>query len=937
MDTPRRSTWQDNRARRSAKTRRLSPPHPRWAADPPFADPPEDETPPSGWRSAWQGLATGALVVLGLGLLGLAVGIGLYAYYARTLPSPEELYERAATFQSARIYDRSGRLLFEFFDPEGGRRTVAAYEEIPDVVVHATVATEDASFFTNPGVSPLSTARALWQDLRAGEAVYGGSTITQQVVKNLFLTRERTVARKVQEAILATELTRRYSKEEILTVYLNDAYFGNLAYGISAAADTYFGKDTEDLELHEAALLAGLIQAPVLYDPYAYPDAALARRGIVLGLMQRRGYIDASQVRAAKEMPLGVRKATVSMRAPHMVMHVREQLEELVGERRLYREGLQVHTTLDLDLQEQAEEAVRQGVAGLAGLNATNAALVSLDPHNGDILAMVGSADFWSEEISGQVNVALQRRQPGSTIKPLTYLAALERGWTAGTLLMDVEQSFPDGANPPYRPVNFDGQFWGPVSMRSALATSRNIPAVSALEQVGLSGLLEMAGRLGITTLTRPDYGLALTLGGGEVTLLQMTSAYGALANGGYRVTPRAIAAIYDPAGKPIYEPEAPAFPAVVDPRHAYVLTDILADNAARTPAFGAQSALALPFPAAGKTGTTNDYRDGWIIGYTPNLVTGVWVGNSDNTPMAGVTGSRGAGPIFKAVMLAAPMNAAGTPFARPGGIVEMEVCPVSGHPRGDDCPPGRTEIFVAGQVPSEPCPVHTRVEVCLATGKRATELCPAESVEVRAVEDYGPLGDAWAVAQGKAVPPREECDLHTSAAQVDISLPPGPLSGIVDVYGSTEAPGFLHYYIELGAGAAPDYWQQISPPVASAVGGGVIFRWDTGPLEDGVYSLRLVVLGEGGTLEAMATAEVRNAPATAEATLLPIITPSVTPTLTTEPTATPTPPPADTPEPTAVPTATPEPDIVPSPEPTTESPAQPNPDAGYPPATPGS
>ncbi len=218
-------------------------------------------------------------------------------------PLPEELYERAATFQSARIYDRSGRLLFEFFDPEGGRRTVAAYEEIPDVVVHATVATEDASFFTNPGVSPLSTARALWQDLRAGEAVYGGSTITQQVVKNLFLTRERTVARKVQEAILATELTRRYSKEEILTVYLNDAYFGNLAYGISAAADTYFGKDTEDLELHEAALLAGLIQAPVLYDPYAYPDAALARRGIVLGLMQRRGYIDASQCAPPRRCP----------------------------------------------------------------------------------------------------------------------------------------------------------------------------------------------------------------------------------------------------------------------------------------------------------------------------------------------------------------------------------------------------------------------------------------------------------------------------------------------------------------------------------------------------------------------------------------------------------------------------------------------------------
>ncbi len=883
-DRPTPPNWRQNRARRLNETRRLA--DAESLAEPERLAAPEQAFSSRG-RRIGQALANALLVLLGIVLVGVAGTLGVYAYYARTLPSVDELSERAETFQSARIYDRNGELLFEFFDPTGGRRSVVAYDEIPTVVIQATVATEDGSFFTNAGVSPLSTARALWQNLRAGEAVFGGSTITQQVAKNVFLTTERTLDRKIQEAILATELTRRYSKNDILAVYLNNTYFGNLAYGISAAAETYFGKDVADLDLHEAALLAGLIQAPVYWDPYTNPDGALGRRSVALGLMERRGYITAEEAQAAGDMPLDVQATAVNMRAPHMVMTVRQQLEQLVGEGRLYREGLQVYTTLDLELQEQAEAAVSQGIANLEGLNATNAALVAMDPQTGEVLAMVGSADFWSEAIAGQVNVALQPRQPGSTIKPLTYLAALEMGWTPATMLMDVEQDFPDGANPPYRPVNYDGKFVGPLSLRAALGASRNIPAVYTLEQIGLPALLEMSSRLGITTLTRPDYGLSLTLGGGEVTLLEMTGAYAALANGGYRVTPRTILTITDPTGKPILEPEVPESPAVIDPRRAFLITDILADNAARTPAFGAESAMVLPFPAAVKTGTTNDNRDGWTVGYTPNLVTGVWVGNSDNTPMAGLSGSRSAAPIWGSFMASAPANAAGTPFARPEGIVELEVCPVSGHPRTEDCPPARREIFVADQAPTDRCPVHTRVAVCQVSGKLATEFCPLDTVEQRPVEDYGQRFDGWAVALGKVVPPRERCAAHAAAPQVAISLPAAPLSGVVDVTGSAEAPGFQHYRLELGAGQAPEQWQQISPMIAAPVAGGLLYTWDTTIYVDGIYSLRVVVQVEGRTVEATTVTEVRNAPPVAEPTRTALPTP--TPTTTVLPTSSPT------------------------------------------------
>ena len=721
---------------------------------------------PSALQMVVQGVVTGVLATLFLVFLTLVALIGVYAYYARALPSPQELYQRINPFKSTKIYDRNGRLLFEVFNPDAGRRTIVPYEQIPQVVIAATVATEDATFFSNPGFNPFALVRALYQNLRAGEVVSGGSGITQQLAKNLFLSSDRSLSRKIKEAILAAELTRRYKKTEILEVYLNEVYFGHMAYGIAAAAETYFGKPITEVNVAEAALLVGMLQSPALYDPYADPQSALERRNVVLGLMRARGYLTEAEYEDAIAQPLGVVHHTITMEAPHMITYVCEQLEALYGPEVLYKAGLRVYTTLDLELQHLAEEIVREKVAQLREQNASNAALLAMDPQTGDILAMVGSVDFNDRSIGGQVNVCRMPRQPGSTIKPFTYLAAMERGWTAATMLMDVRQEFPNGQNPPYRPTNYDGKEWGPISLRTALACSRNIPAVSTLYQIGLPALLEVMRRLGVTSLNRDDYGLSLTLGGGEVTMLELVGAYAALANGGHRVNPRSILRIEDQAGNIIMSQGVPQSPQVIDPRHAYVLTDILADNAARSPAFGPDSPLALPFPAAVKTGTTDDYRDSWTVGYTPRLVTGVWVGNNDNRPMKRISGSRGAALIWHDFMERALGPGPQEDFKKPEGLVEVEICPVSGLKRTEACPPGRKELFLKENTPQRDCTVHRRLKICSASGKLAGPFCPPEAVEEKVFEDYGPAWDEWAQQRGINVPPRELCPLHAAPEQ---------------------------------------------------------------------------------------------------------------------------------------------------------------------------
>ena len=563
--------------------------HPRYSQYP-AVRPPYPQQPPPQQRSrisALSSLLAVALLLAALVFFLFAGGMLVYASVARTLPLPEELETRAVTFISTKIYDRHGNLLNEIFDPLSGRRTRVSLDRISPYLIQATVATEDANFYKHAGVDPVALLRIIYHALREREVI-GGSTIPQQLVKLTFLSPERTIERKIKEAILAAEISRRYPKDKILELYLNEIYYGNLAFGVEAAAQTYFGKPAADLTLAEAALLAGLPQAPSYYDPYSKlwnpdgtPGPAKQRQGIVLSLMVKHGYITPEEADAAWFQELKLTPPRYELNAPHFVMYVREQLEAEFGPEMVYKGGLRVYTTLDPKLQKLAERIAREHIDRLKDRHVTNAALVALRPQTGEILAMLGSVDFNDPNIDGQVNVALRLRQPGSAIKPLTYLAAFEKQedwWTPATLIEDVRTEFPDGANPPYVPVNYDGKYHGWVTVRSALANSYNIPAVKALQHVGLPALRDVARRLGITTLTRPDYGLSLTLGGGEVTLLELTGAYAVFANGGVRVPPVAILRVEDANGRVLKEYVPPPGEQVISPQHAYLITSILSD-----------------------------------------------------------------------------------------------------------------------------------------------------------------------------------------------------------------------------------------------------------------------------------------------------------------------------------------------------------------------
>lgn len=475
------------------------------------------------WLTRLGTFALGAFLFLSCG--GLALAGGAYFYYARDLPPADKL-ATVNTSQSTKIYDRAGALLYEILDPNLGRHTIIPPDKIPMALKQATLATEDPSFYTNPGVDFYGLARAIYYLVRYQRPVSGASTITQQLIKTALLSPEQTVERKIKEAILAFEVTRRYSKDEILAFYLNTINYGNHSYGIQAAAQAYFQKDVTQLNLAEASLLAGLPQLPAIYDPCINPDRALARQSVVLSLMQEQGMLTAAQARAAaQEMTQRVSSdAFVShckaglnyTRAPHFVEYVRQQLQETYGAN-ADNAGLQVYTTLDPQTQNIIEEEARKQIAALKSKNVNSAAAVAVNPRNGEILGMLGSVNFDDEKIDGQVNVATRLRQPGSAIKPLTYVAAFEKGWTPATPLYDLTTEFPNGAQPPYVPQNYDGKEHGLVTARSALANSYNIPAVKTLYFVGVPEMMGVAQRLGITTFNNPQqYGLALTLGGGK-------------------------------------------------------------------------------------------------------------------------------------------------------------------------------------------------------------------------------------------------------------------------------------------------------------------------------------------------------------------------------------------------------------------------------------
>src|ERR1700730_9440588 len=513
-------------------------------------------------------LLTLLAVVVFLVALGFAGVMGLYAYYARDLPDPSALAHRQL-FQTARIFDRSGTLLQEVNDPQGGRRILVHLSEVPKIMRDATIAAEDASFYDNPGFDVRAVVRATYQWMRSGSPQSGASTITQQLVKNTLLGPEQTAERKIKEAFLAMELTRRYSKDSILEMYMNEILYGNRAYGIEAAAETYFGKPAKDLSLPEASFLAGLPQAPSLYDPYTNMPGARDRQAYVLDQMVHTGVISATDRDAAARAQIKpIPPSQVGpQEAPHFVTYVRQLVDQQFGTEALFREGLQITTSLDLVLQHLAEKSATDHIADLKARNATNAALVDIQPTNGEGWAMLGSVKFDDAAIDGQVNVALSLRQPGSTLKPFTYVTAFGKGWNPATLLWDIPTTFPGG----YKPNDFDDKFPGPMPVRDALAQSRNIPAVEALQFVTVPEMLATGHRFGINDLRQPDrYGLSVTLGGGEVKLLDLTYAYAVFASGGQQVgadvpsdareqgfrqfNPVSILKVTNSAGKVLYE-----------------------------------------------------------------------------------------------------------------------------------------------------------------------------------------------------------------------------------------------------------------------------------------------------------------------------------------------------------------------------------------------
>ena len=944
----------------------------------PAAAPPPPAPPRHFWRRSAGCLLKSAVILLFiLILLGLAVGsAAIIQYYriAQTLPDVNTLKQHALTFETTRILDRNGNTLYEIMDPTGGKRTYVPLAKISPYLVAATLATEDKDFYSHAGFDPIAIARALWQNYTTGGISSGASTITQQLARGLLFSPEerveRSLQRKAREIVLAAELTRRYSKDEILELYLNQNFYANYAYGVEAASETYFNTSAENLTLAQAAFLAGLPQSPGVYDVATNRDVTMRRFKQVLVLL-----LELSSERACVYVSNSVEKVCVDevatasaaaemenytfqpeqagMHFPHWVNYIRSLLAQTYDPQTIYRSGFTVYTTLDPALQDSAEKIVKDQVAALKDRDVTNGALLAIRPSTGEILAMVGSADFSNAAISGEVNMATsQTRQPGSTIKPLTYVAAFEKGWNPATILWDVPSAFPPSGDPsdtrdPYKPVNYDGKFHGPVSVRTALSNSYNIPAVKALQFVGIyddpkvpgeDGLLAFARRLGITSLTRNDYGLALSLGGGEVSLLEMTAAYAVFANGGRRIPPVAITKIVDYQGNLVYEYAPPAGDQVVRVEHAYLISSILSDINARVPAFGPHPVINLAFPAAVKTGTTNDFRDNWTIGYTPDLVTGVWVGNADYSAMKNTTGLTGAAPIWAQFMTGAvPAVTGGKPtgFSRPPGVVEQVICSMSGTEPSQWCSQQRMEVFAADQPPPyKENDLWQKIRIDTWTGLAASAECADFTDEKSSINVKDPWavrwikdtaeGKAWADSAGFSPPffftpeqackssdPRPVIALANLADGQTVTTSPFDILGVISA-----SANFDHFRIEYGSGENPGEWHLIVDGVTTPVKEtGKLATWTLQDVPAGPFTLRVYLSSTQGTyaekrihLNVDIPTPTATATATATTTPTPTRTATITPTPTVTPTKvppTPTPTPTDTPTPTETPTTT--------------------------------
>ena len=621
-----------------------------------------------GRGSFIKGILPYALVAMALGLL---LALTTFAWFSRDLPRPDKIIDRSIA-QSTKIFDRTGEhLLFEVHGAEN--RTVIKLEDIPEYIKWSTILVEDKKFYEHKGFDLKGIARAVVIDILTLSSAQGGSTLTQQLIKNALLSNEKALSRKIKELVLAYQIERKFSKDQILQMYFNEIPYGSVAYGIQSASQYYFKKDAKNLTIAEGAALAALPKAPTFYSPYGpNKEALLGRKNLIIGLLEENGKITKEQADTARSEELKFAEPSNTLAAAHFAIDVREQLSKDYGQKSVEEGGLKVITTLDWDMQQAAEEAVNfYAKTNEDKYSATNAALVAIDPKTGEVLAMVGSRDYFEVENDGNFNVATQgKRQPGSSFKPFVYAVGFETGYTDKTTLWDVVTNFGRGGNnKDYIPHNYDLKERGPISVRLALANSLNIPAVEMLYLVGPANVINRAREFGYTTLKdASQYGLSLVLGGAEVTLLEHTRAYASFASEGNKYEISNLLKVEDSRGTVLFEKKENKATKVMEPEIARQLTDILSDNNARSATFGARNFLTLgDRPAAAKTGTTNDYRDAWTMGYAPNLAAGVWVGRNDFTPMKrGADGSVVAAPIWNRFMRNALAKKAIENFTKP-------------------------------------------------------------------------------------------------------------------------------------------------------------------------------------------------------------------------------------------------------------------------------
>ncbi|MBI2621578.1 MAG: transglycosylase domain-containing protein [Candidatus Levybacteria bacterium] len=640
----------------------------------------------------------------------------MFLWFSRDLPEPGKLIE-AQVENSTRIYDRNDIPLYSVY--EDVNRTYVTLDEIPKILQEATIAIEDKDFYENEGFSITGYIRGLLIDPILRRRISGGSTITQQLVKNVLLTSERSIPRKIKELVLAIQVDKRYSKDEILEMYLNDVPYGGTAIGVEAAAETYFGKKVEELNLAESALLAGLPQSPSLYSPFAGNKYYTGRTQQVLKNMREEDYITKDEEKRAleevKKMKFSQRDS-LSMKAPHFVIYVKQILASQFGEAAVETGGLAVKTTLDYELQKKAQDIVAEEVEKLKGFRVGNGAAVVQDPKTGEILAMVGSKDYFDTDADGNFNVALANRQPGSSLKPVMYATAFEKGYSPSTLIMDVRTDFPtnEEAKPIYTPVNYDGKFRGPVQLRFALGNSLNIPAVKMLARVGVADVMEKGYEMGLdnwepTPQNLQNVGLSLVLGGREVSLRDEVSVYSVFANKGERQDPITILEVKDNKGRVLFKHKEKKGQRVVSEEIAFLISHILLDNNARSDAFGSNSLLNIPGVAV-KTGTTDEKRDNWTVGYSPGVVVGVLVGNNDNSPMnpAIASGVTGATPIWRRIMLEALKVKKLEEFEKPDGVIAVQVDSFGGG-MPTEGRSTRSEYFVKGTEPTSESGVYKK------------------------------------------------------------------------------------------------------------------------------------------------------------------------------------------------------------------------------------